>query len=102
MRGITLIFYRLLCDEPQKRSAFIHCYVMVWIIRSLILSARTDQTVIVKLFDDVGGPSADAGDGEYWGEHIFVDAQDVVGGSGVEIHVGIQLLFCFHKLFDLV
>ena len=32
---------------------------------------------------------------------IFIDAQHVVSGGRVEIHVGVQLLFRLHELLDL-
>src|ERR1035438_10269849 len=56
-----------------------------------VFSAGTDEAIVVELFDDVGGPSGDAADGENGRIEVDVDAQRGVGGGGVEIHVGVEL-----------
>src|SRR5271166_37313 len=79
---------------------FVHGHVLIGILRPEILCAGTNQPVVVELFDDVRRPATDAGDGENRGEKIFVNAEDVVSGSGIEVHVGIQFLFCLHETLD--
>src|ERR1035437_5923748 len=51
-----------------------------------------DEAVVIQLLDDVGGPSGDATDGKDGGVEVDVDAQSSVGGGGVEIDVGVELL----------
>ena len=58
-----------------------------------VVGAGTDEAVVVVLLDDVGGPAGDAADGEDGGEEIDVDAERGVGGGGVEVDVGVELLF---------
>ncbi len=53
------------------------------------------------LFDDVSGPSGDAADGEDRGEEVDVDAEGGVSGGGVEVDVGVELLFLFDEELDL-
>src|ERR1700684_469383 len=77
-----------------------HRHVMVGIVRPEIFGAGANQAVIVELLNHVRCPAADARDREYWGEQIFIDAQHVIGGGGIEIHVGVQLLFRFHELLN--
>src|SRR6266576_7225877 len=58
----------------QKNSAFLYCHVFLWVNRTDVIGARTDQPVIVELFDDVRGPSANSRDCEDGGEQVHVDA----------------------------
>ena len=57
-----------------------------------VVGARTDEAVVVVLLDDVGGPAGDAADGEDGGEEVDVDAKGGVGGGGVEVDIGVELL----------
>src|ERR1051326_2338812 len=76
--------------------------VMIRVFGALIFGPRADQAVVVELLNDMGGPSADAGDGEDRGEQIHIDAQGVVGRGRIKIHISIQLLVGLYELFDLV
>src|SRR5271155_201125 len=60
--------------------------------RAGIVSARTDEAVVVVLLDDVGGPAGDAADGEDGSEEVDVDAEGGVGGGRVEVDVRVELL----------
>src|SRR6266446_3221899 len=91
---------RLSVPPAARRSALLHRYITVGIFRPEIFRPGANQAVVIELLDHVRGPAADAGDREYGSKHIFIDAQHVVGGSGVEIHVGVELLFRFHELLD--
>ena len=53
------------------------------------------------LLDDMGGPSGDAADGEDRGEKIDVNAEQGLGGGGVEVDIGVELLLLLHEEFDL-
>jgi hypothetical protein len=44
----------------QKKLAFLHCHIFLWIDGANVIRARADQPVIVELFDNVRGPSADS------------------------------------------
>src|ERR1700722_18893599 len=68
-------------------------HVRARVFRSQIFGAGTNQAIVVELLDHVGGPSADARDGEDGSEQVLVNAEDVVSRRGIEIHVGVQLLF---------
>ena len=60
-----------------------------------VIGAGADQAVVVELLDHMRGPAADAGNRKYRGEQVHVNPQHVIGGSGVEIHVGIELFLAF-------
>src|SRR5215469_4149941 len=82
-----------------KLSA-VHRHVLLWICRADVVGARTDQPIVVELFDDVGGPPAHAGNRKDWREQVDVDTQRVIGRGRREVHVGVKLLIGFNELFD--
>src|SRR5208282_1883025 len=75
---------------------------MVWMGRSLVVRARTNQAVVIKLLDDVGSPSRDARHRKHRRKQVNVNAQRVIGGSRVEVYVGVQLAIGDDELFDLM
>ena len=70
--------------------------------RANVIGARADQPVIVELFDDVRGPSAHPRDREDGREEVHVDAECVVGGSRIEVHIGVELLLSLYEVLDLL
>src|SRR5579863_835897 len=82
----------------SDRSALVHRYITIRIVWAQIFSSRPNQPVVVELLTDVRRPAADTGNSKHWGKLIFVDAQYVISGRGVEIYIGVQLLFGLHKL----
>src|ERR1017187_640417 len=66
------------------------------------LGAREEQGVGNELPRHKGGPGTYTGDGEDGRKQIDVNAQGVIGGSRVKVHIGIQLLVGLHELFNLV
>src|SRR5258708_10981487 len=81
--------------------ALLHRHVLSRIRGPDVLGARADQPVGVELFDHMRGPAADAGDGEDRREQINVYPQSGVGGSGVEVNVGVEMFFVLDVLLDL-
>jgi hypothetical protein len=79
--------------RPPALPVF-HCHVLLWMGGADIFRARADQAIVVELLNHVGGPAADAGDGEDGREQVHVNAQRGVSGSRVKIHVGIELFLC--------
>src|ERR1700675_2286251 len=63
------------------------------VLGSDVVGTRADEPVVVQLLDDVRRPARDARHGEDGREQVHVDAQRGVGGSRVEVHVGVELLF---------
>ena len=57
---------RTTCGMDDQRSALFDQNVRIRILRPQIFGPRTDQAIVVKLFDDVRRPAADAGDGKHW------------------------------------
>src|SRR6267378_5004996 len=86
----------------QQNSAFLRRHIFLWIDRANIIGARTDQPVIVELFDDVSGPSSNPRDREDGREEVHVDAKRVVGGSRIEVHIGVEFLVRLYGAFDLL
>src|SRR5262245_42034452 len=68
--------------------------------RPRIVGARTDQTVVRVLLEDVRGPAGDAAHREDRRVEIDRDAERVVGGCRVEVDVRIQLLLAFDERLD--
>src|ERR1700679_1447459 len=66
-----------------------------------VVGARTDEAIVVMLLDNVGSPARDAADCEDRGEEIDVYAKRGIGGSGVEVDVGVKLLFLLYEELDL-
>src|SRR5882762_2923909 len=66
-----------------------------------VVGAWTDEAVVVVLLDDVGGPAGDAANGEDGSEEVDVDAEGGVGGGGVKVDVGVELLRVFDEELDL-
>src|SRR5215470_16404543 len=75
-------------------------YIVVRVHRSDIFCAGADQSVVVELLDHVRGPAADSGDGEDRSKQVDVETQRGVGGSRIEIHVGVEMLFALDVLLD--
>src|SRR5262244_399705 len=80
--------------------SLLYRYIVVRVRRSNIFCARADQTVVVQLLDHVRGPAADSGDGEDRSKQVDVETQRGVGGSRIEIHVGVEVLFTLDVLLD--
>src|ERR1700677_3527820 len=76
-------------------------HVRARVFRSQIFGAGTNQAIVVELLDHVGSPSADTRDREDRSEQVLVNAEDVVGGCGIEIYIGVQLLFRLDQGFNL-
>src|ERR1700745_198798 len=66
-----------------------------------VVGARTDKAIVVVLLDAVSGPAGDAADGEDGGEEVDVNAEGRVGGGGVEVDVGVELLGLLHEELNL-
>src|ERR1039457_378054 len=66
---------------------------------ALILGARTDQTVVAVLLQHVRRPTRHAADGENGRVEIDGNAQRIVRGSRVEVHVRIEFLDLLDGLF---
>ena len=67
-----------------------------------VFGAGTDEAVVVVLLDDVGGPAGDAADWRGWGvKRSMFDAEGGVGGGGVEVDVGVELLLLLDEELDL-
>ena len=80
----------------------LHGYVMLRIGWANVIGSRADQPIVLKLLDDMGGPTAYARNGEHGRKQIDVDAKSVIGRSGIEIYVGIEFLVRLHELFNLL
>src|ERR1017187_2682844 len=93
--------------QPSRLSLrgslpLVDCDEWVGVVRPKVLGARTDQAIVIELLDHMGGPATYTGDGEDGRKQIDVNAQGVIGGSRVKVHIGIQLLVGLHELFNLV
>src|ERR1039457_3134671 len=66
---------------------------------ALVFGARTDQTVVAVLLQHVRSPAGHAADGEDRRVEIDRNAQRIICGSRVEVHVRVQLLDFPHRLF---
>src|ERR1700704_4089047 len=86
---------------PLANSAFLYRHIFLWADRADVIGARADQSVIVELFDDVRGPAADPRDREDGREQVHINAECVVGGSRIEVHIGVELLVSLYEVFDL-
>src|SRR5450631_1263262 len=84
------------------RSALVDCYIRAGIFWAEVFCPRADQAVVVELLDDMRGPATHTGDGEDGREQVHINAKRVIGGSRIEINVGIELLIGLHELFNLV
>src|SRR5579863_6290349 len=62
-----------------------------------VVSAGTDEAVVVELFDHVGGPSADSRYGEHRGEEVHINSEGVVSRGRIKVDVGVELLFGLHE-----
>src|ERR1700730_5946460 len=87
---------------PTFSLALSHRHVFLRISGADVIGAWTDQAIVVELLDNVGNPAADSRHGKYRSEQVYVNPQGVVGGCGVEVDVGIELLLGLHKFFNLV
>src|SRR5881396_3857478 len=65
-----------------------------------VVRSWADKPIVLELFDDVGGPTAYAGNGKHRCEQIYVNAKSVVGRSGIEVHVGVEFFVGLHEFFD--
>src|SRR5207237_244550 len=86
--------------RADSRSAICDAGISLWIFRSDVVSARPDQPVVRVLLEHVRGPPRHAADREDRREEIDRNAEHVVGGRGIEVHVRIQLLLTLHERFD--
>src|SRR5450755_400911 len=86
---------------PPVHLALLDGYIFLRIGRPNVIGAGADQAIVVELLDDVGGPAADSREGKYRSEQIYVNPQRVIGGCGVEIHIGVEFFLSLHKFFDL-
>src|SRR5580704_9802158 len=66
-----------------------------------VVGTGADEAVVVVLLDDVSGPAGDPTDSEDGGEEVNVDTERGVGGGGVEVDVGVELLFLLDVELDL-
>src|SRR4051794_28176334 len=75
----------------------------IWsrISRADVFGARSDEPVVVVLLDDVRCPAGDTADREDGCKEVDIDAKQGVGGGGVEVHVGIELLLLLDEQLDL-
>src|ERR1700736_6341820 len=87
---------------PYVKLSLLDRYVVIWVIRAQVVGTGADQAVVIELLDYVRGPATDAGDGEDRRKQVHVDAEGVIGGSGIKVDIGVQLLVGFHEFFDLV
>src|SRR5208282_3124953 len=83
-----------------RLAAFLHRNPRGGVNRPDVLGAWADEAVVVQLLDDVGRPAGDAADGEDGRVEVDVNAQGRVGGSRVEIHIGVQFLVGVDVEFD--
>src|SRR6185437_12625143 len=67
--------------------------VAVRIFRPNVIRARANQPVVIKLFDDVRRPAADARESEHRREQVHVQSQRGVSGSRIKVDVGVEVLF---------
>src|SRR5664279_3712962 len=81
---------------------FIHAYIFLWIYRSNIIGARTNQPVVIELLDNVCRPASNSGDSENRREKIYVNSQRVISRSRIKIHIRIELFVSPYKIFDLL
>src|ERR1700690_530226 len=98
----TQPFYPVYVGGDSQGLTLSDGYVVLRIGGADVISPGTDQAVVVELLDDMRSPAANARHGKYRGEQIDVDPGRVVGGGGIEAHVGVQLLLRLHKFFDLL
>src|SRR2546425_213052 len=54
-----------------------------------VLALRADEAVVGELLEDVGRPAGDPGYREHRGEEVGGNAEAVVDGGGIEVHVGV-------------
>src|ERR1039457_1602498 len=66
---------------------------------ALVFGPRTDETVIAVLFQHVRGPTRHPADRENGSVEIDGNAQRIVRGGRVEVHIRIQLLDLLDGLF---
>lgn len=72
---------RLFQSPAHPLLATLNRYVFLWIDWSQVISTRSNQSVVVELFDNVRGPSTDSRYGEDRSEQIHVDPQRVIRRS---------------------
>ncbi|CAF0703866.1 membrane hypothetical protein [Candidatus Methylacidithermus pantelleriae] len=65
-----------------------------------VLAHGPDQPVVRPLLHDVSRPARDARDDKEGSKHGDRDSQKIIGERPVEIHVGIELFFPKHHLFN--
>ena len=65
-----------------------------------VLGLGADEAVAVEVLEDVRGPARRARDGEDGREQVRRDAEAVVDGGGIEVHVGVEVLLLLHQLGD--
>src|SRR3984957_8955773 len=87
---------------PHESLSLVDRYVLIRIFGAQVIGAGTDQAIVIELFDNMRRPAADARDCEDGREQVNVDAEGVIGGSGIEVDVGVQLLVGLHELFYFV
>src|SRR3954471_3619469 len=61
-----------------------------------VFRQRTNEAVAGQLFHDVRRPAGDARHHEEGREHVDVEAHHVIGRTGGEIEVGMNLLLLLH------
>src|SRR5579872_700040 len=76
-------------DEEVRDLASVDGNVTVRIFRAHVFCPGPDEPVVVELLNHVGSPAADAGDREDGREQVFIDSENVIGRSRVEIDVGV-------------
>src|SRR5689334_18913165 len=90
--------------EPEylvlQNLAVFQSFVVLWIGWSDVVSARTDQAVVFELFDDMGRTTTDTRHGEDRSKQVHINSERVIGGRGVEVHIGVQFLVRFDELLD--
>src|SRR5208283_3024616 len=89
-------------SRVQSYLAVLQRDVFLWVDRAHVISAWANQAVVVELFDDMRGPAANPRDREDGCEQIHIDTKGVVGGSRIEVHIGIEFLARSHEFFDLL
>ncbi len=60
---------------------------------SYVFGSRSDQAVVIVLFNYVSSPAHHPGYGEYGCVEILWDLKCLVDGRRVEVHIGVELLF---------
>src|SRR2546428_6532810 len=65
-----------------------------------VLALRADEAVVGELLEDVGRPAGDPGYREHRGEEVGGNAEAVVDGGGIEVHVGVEALLRTHERLD--